>query len=171
MPTKAKQGDSMNRIAHNRTHGLSDTPPYQRWLAMRNRCNNPNNPAYKNYGGRGIKVCDRWQNSFSAYYEDVGDTPSDGMSLDRIDNNGHYEPTNVRWADAKTQGINRRIFSKSEYRGVNKRSTGKYRARIMHDGQSISIGDFDTKEEAAYMYDCFALSLWSFDCSTNFVYI
>lgn len=136
---------------------------------MRDRCNNPNNPAYQNYGGRGIKVCDDWGNSFISYYEYVGIQPS-SMSLDRIDNDGNYEPGNVRWATNTIQAINRRKFKKSEYHGVNKRGNSKYRSRVMFDGTSYSIGDFNTKEEAAYMYDCFALSLFGFDCPTNFDY-
>lgn len=93
----------------NYKHGLADVHPlYSAWSDMRRRCSNPDHPAYKYYGGRGIQVCERW-NCFAAYLEDVGERPS-GYSLDRVDNDGNYEPGNVRWADRSTQAKNRRAF-------------------------------------------------------------
>ena len=89
-----------------RTHGMSGTPEYRGWKAMKRRCFNPHHVAYKYYGGEGITVCDEWL-SFEPYFADTGSRPP-GCSLDRIDPRGHYEPGNVRWADAKQQRQNQR---------------------------------------------------------------
>lgn len=80
---------------------------YRVWGNMVQRCTNPNLDRYKDYGGRGITVCDRWLNSFEAFYADVGDRPDD-MFLDRIDNDGNYEPGNVRWVTRAQSNLNTR---------------------------------------------------------------
>ena len=86
---------------------MSTTTDYGRYKTMIDRCTNPKSAAYPSYGGRGVKVCDRWLESFENFLADVGRAPK-GMSLDRIDNNRGYEPGNVRWATAKQQARNRR---------------------------------------------------------------
>lgn len=83
-------------------------PEYHAWRAMRARCCNPNDAVYANYGGRGIRVCDRWDESFEAFWEDMGPRPSINHSLDRADNNSDYAPGNCRWTTAKQQTRNRR---------------------------------------------------------------
>jgi hypothetical protein len=95
-----------------RVHGMKFTTEYKSWTHMKYRCNNPKSNCYSYYGGRGIKVCERWNNSFENFLEDVGKKPEKSYSLDRIDFNGNYEPGNVRWADKKTQANNRRPKSK-----------------------------------------------------------
>lgn len=93
---------------HNRKHGHNcnaPTPEYYSWVGMRTRCNNPNATGYERYGGRGIEVCERWE-FFPNFLADMGERP-DGFSLDRIDPDGNYKPSNCRWSDAKTQRHNR----------------------------------------------------------------
>ncbi len=82
-------------IARITTHGLSDSKTYQAWADMLNRCKNPGNPWFHNYGGRGISVCKKWRDSFEAFFKDVGIIPP-GKELDRINNSGNYEPGNIR---------------------------------------------------------------------------
>ena len=86
------------------------------WLGMKARCFNPANKRYARYGGRGITVCNLWANDFAAFARDVGPKP-DGMTLDRIDNNGNYEPRNVRWATYKEQARKTRRTFLVEYKG------------------------------------------------------
>ena len=89
-------------------HGLTHTPEYTIWSLMKQRCSNKNRKGYKNYGGRGITVCDRWENSFSAFYADMGARPTNKHTLERINNNQGYSPGNVIWALRYVNNQNRR---------------------------------------------------------------
>lgn len=105
---RRKHGGKVGRVA---------TPEYSCWMHMRSRCNNPNVPAYKDYGGRGIKVCARWDD-FNNFLADMGPRP-EGKSLDRWpDKNGNYEPGNCRWATMKEQQRNRRDSTRHVIGGV-----------------------------------------------------
>jgi hypothetical protein len=150
----AKSGDP------SRTHGRSSTATYRIWHHVLQRCRNPNDAAYINYGGRGIKVCDRWLD-FENFLADMGERPSPKHEITRKDNDGNYEPGNVEWStDAVAQSRNRRKFKKtsSQYRGVGWWKSGNlWRARItLTKGQLIQIGCFKTELEAAEAYDAVA---------------
>ncbi len=103
-------------------HEMSRTDIYVTWENMIDRCYNPKNPRYKTYGKRGIKVCDRWLNSFDLFYKDMGDSP-EGLSLDRIDNDDDYYKKNCRWATPKQQSNNRTNNNFITYKGETKTIT------------------------------------------------
>ena len=134
------------------THGCAGTQTYQIWEAMNQRCNNKNSSSYKNYGGRGIKVCDRWSgvDGYSNFLKDMGERP-DKLSLDRKDVNGNYEPDNCRWADSSLQGFNTRKNKNntSGRSGVSwDRTRSNWASYIMKDQKKISLGRYDSFEEA-----------------------
>lgn len=118
-----------------RTHSMSTSPIYQVWNNMKQRCDNPNNTAYQNYGGRGIRVCDDWYD-FDNFYKDMGDIPV-GMSLDRIDVNGNYCKSNCRWTTASEQAYNRRLQSNN----TSGRSGVSWNVRLEKWQASISVNN------------------------------
>lgn len=104
--------------------GKQSHPLYETYMDMVARCSRPSHPRYHDYGGRGITVCQEWRDDFWAYVADVGPRPAPGMSVDRENNDGNYEPSNVRWATGSQQAKNRRP---SAYSGVtHDRTTGRF---------------------------------------------
>lgn len=96
----------MGKLKHGLAKRRNVSKEFKAWMSMRRRCRLPSQRSYPLYGGRGIKVCDRWS-EFENFFADMGKCP-EGSSLDRIDSNGHYEPLNCRWSDERTQQRNRR---------------------------------------------------------------
>lgn len=108
-----------SRAKHHESY-KNKTKEYEAWWEMKRRCLNPKRKAYKNYGGRGIKIHESWISSYETFLNDVGRAPTKQHSLDRIDNNGHYEPGNTKWSTRKEQSNNRRGVIFIEIDGVNK---------------------------------------------------
>lgn len=131
------------------THGMARTPSYIIWVAMIQRCTNPDNISYKNYGGRGITVCEEWRNSFEAFFKDMGQKP-DGLSIDRIKNELGYFKENCRWATRTEQNRNCRL-SKNNKTGVNgvywNKLRQKYAAGIRAN-KKYFVGYFTDLEDA-----------------------
>lgn len=107
-----------NRRESIKTHGLRRAPEYMVWWAMLSRCYRKNTKGFDRYGGRGIRVCDRWRKSFSRFIEDMGRRPSPKHSIERIDDNGNYEPGNCCWATRHQQNRNTRRNRMIVYKGT-----------------------------------------------------
>ena len=127
-----KNGTSTNCGCKFTTHGMSETRTYNIWLHIKGRCNRKTNHAYSEYGGRGIKICERWM-AFENFLADMGEVP-EGHSIDRIDNDGNYEPGNCRWATPPEQASNRRSTIKVTIDGVTKPLTYWAKELGVHPG-------------------------------------
>lgn len=135
-----------------KTHGLSGTKEHRTWKGIRDRCLNSNHVSYKSYGERGITICNKWRDDFLTFLADVGNAPGPEYSLDRINNNGNYEPGNVRWVeDYSIQLINRRT-PKSNTSGVKgvywDKARSKWIAVIGINKKRIYLGAFSNKQDA-----------------------
>lgn len=121
-------------LSHGHCVRRKESPTYKTWMMMRTRCNNPNYDGFADYGGRGVKVCERW-NVFENFLEDMGERP-EGTSIDRIDVDGNYEPGNCRWADKYEQGENMRP---GRYWLFGKYQTVRAALRD-HAGEGVTLG-------------------------------
>lgn len=145
-----QKASASKRAVHGHLGGDTSTTEYNSWRGMINRCSNPKYSGYKNYGGRGIKVCERWRD-FASFYADMGKKPSSNFSIERVNNNGNYESGNCIWATRNQQSANQRprATKSSRYKGVSWDSQyQKWRAQTRINGVRKSIGRFDSEEEA-----------------------
>ena len=148
---KSKRCSSCGTVKRNTTHGLKYHPLYGTWKGMKDRCYNNRNISFPSYGGRGIKICDRWLNSPENFINDMGIKPTNDHSVERIDNDGIYEPSNCKWGTSLEQSINQRTRKNntSGFTGVTwSKKASKWYASIRIDGNKVHLGGFDNKEEA-----------------------
>lgn len=151
-----KSGHTKSCGCLNIKHNFTNHKLYNTWYLMIYRCTNPKSKNYKNYGDRGITVCERW-NNFISFLQDMENSYKDNLTLDRIDVNGNYEPLNCRWANKTTQNRNTRILqtnNTSGYRGVyfNKKSNS-WKSQISINNRQRSLGYFKTALDGALAYD------------------
>lgn len=150
------------KMIHNSypVHGNSNHRISAIWYSMINRCNSLLCKAYKNYGGRGIKVCDRWLD-IKNFIEDMYPTYEEGLTIDRIDNNSDYELSNCRWTNRNTQSRNTRLIhstNKTGFRGVSiHKKLNKFQASIGLKNKKKYLGVFATALEAAVAYDKYVI--------------
>ena len=129
------------RLQANTRHGMYGTTEYRIWADMLQRCNNPKQESYEGYGARGISVCKAWH-EFSSFYADMGERP-EGKTLDRIDNEGNYEPSNCRWSTGSEQAFNQRIRrdNSSGTRGISRnKALGKWETYLFVRGKKYNLG-------------------------------
>lgn len=163
----AKRCGSCAQQENNIIHDCSKTRLYKIWTGMKNRCYNPNQTKFANYGGKGILVCDEWKQNFTCFKEWAnGNGYNDTLLIDRIKVNEGYCPNNCRFVTSRQSRTNRGaiIKSKSGYKGVRK-IKNRWTARISTDGKEFFLGSFLTKEEAALAYNKKAKELFGdFSC-------
>jgi hypothetical protein len=123
---------ALKRTRHGQARASNRSGTYSSWAQMRSRCNDPGANGYQRYGGRGIKVCERWAD-FQAFLSDMGERPA-GMSIDRVDVDGHYEPGNCRWASRQTQAENKRTARHYTAYGETHNARGWHERTGVHPG-------------------------------------
>lgn len=129
---------------------MARAPEYDAWVNMRQRCRNPRQKWYHKYGGRGITICPEWE-TFAGFIKDMGKRPSPKHSIERIDNDGNYEPSNCKWATQHEQVLNMglRNDNKLGVKGVVfDENRKKYRVNVWLNGRQKFIGRFNTLEDA-----------------------
>lgn len=146
-----------------KTHGESKTRLYVIWGGMVRRCKNCNCKEYKNYGERGIEICNEWMDFLSFKEWSIKNGYMDLLEIDRIDNDGNYEPSNCRWVTKRINSINTRVIKKtnsSGYKGVDyHKKTKKWRARIrISKDKRISLGYFHSAKDAGIAYDNYIIN-------------
>ena len=140
-----------------KTHGLSNTRLNRIWSNIKSRTLNIKTKQFPDYGGRGINICDEWKNDFMSFYNwALSNGYSDKLSIDRIDNDGNYEPNNCRWTTKTIQSRNQRVYknNSSGYKGVSfVKKTNKHKSCIYVNNKSIYLGSFPTAVEAGIAYN------------------
>jgi AP2 domain. len=131
-------------------HGLGYTRLAKIYYGIHARCENPKATYYSSYGGKGLRVCERWsgKEGLKNFVKDMGEPANNTLSIDRIDNAKGYSPDNCRWATKAEQVHNRSPYGKSGFMGVMENKNGRWRAYIKSDSKSINLGTFDLKIDA-----------------------
>lgn len=142
------------------SHGMTSSPEYKIWVGMKERCHNDTCAGYKNYGARGISVCPEWNVSFEQFYSDIGPRPSINHSVERIDVNGNYEPSNCKWATKVDQARNRRPKNLGIL-GVWPTKERTYRVDIGLANKAVYVGTFKDFFEACCARKSAELKFWA----------
>ena len=156
------------------THGLSRSRIYMIWDHIRARCRNQNNPGWKNYGGRGIEICNEWFDSFPSFYEwAMKNGYEDTLTIDRRDNNLGYNPDNCRWITSRQNSLNRpkrrSVNSTSRYKGVSwSKQQNKWKVGIKNYSEQMHLGYFEHEIDAAKAYDKKAREIFGDYACLNF---
>lgn len=155
------------------THGMSKTKLHNIWCGMKTRCFRKTSSTYPYYGGRGIRVCLKWKDSFEAFRDwAIANGYQDGLEIDRRNTNGNYKPSNCRWATRSQQMRNtrkRRGAKTSSFKGVSWcANASKWQVQLCKDGKPLYCGLFDDETEAAKHYDQMAKKLYGAYAAPNF---